>query len=174
MIEEFKEIKEFPNYEVSNLGTIRNKLKGNTIKGRVTKLGYRDLRFSVRDESGKVISQKAIFIHRLVAEAFIENPDNKPFVDHIDNDKLNNNFNNLRWCTCQENNRNKSIQKNNTNKIKGVYFNKNANKYRAYIMIDGININLGYFKNIEDAKQARVQKVNEAFGNFIHKSEQIV
>ena len=172
MIEEFREIKEYPNYEVSNLGTLKNKTTQKLIQGHITKLGYRE--FILRVKINDVIISKHLKFHRLVAEAFIENPDNKPFVDHIDNDKLNNNFNNLRWCTCQENNRNKSIQKNNTNKIKGVYFNKNANKYRAYIMIDGININLGYFKNIEDAKQARVQKVNEAFGNFIHKSEQIV
>ena len=96
---------------------------------------------------------KHLKFHRLVAEEFIDNQDKKPFIDHIDNDKLNNNSDNLRWCTCQENNRNKSIQKNNTNQVKGVYFNKAAKKFRAYIMIDGININLGYYDNIEDAKK---------------------
>ena len=46
-------------------------------------------------------SQK--YVHRLVAEAFIPNPDNLPVVDHIDSDKLNSNVSNLRWCTTYQN-----------------------------------------------------------------------
>lgn len=59
--------------------------------------GYCDVSLS---KDGKRIHKK---IHRLVAEAFIPNPDNKPEVDHIDTDKDNNNVNNLRWVTHSEN-----------------------------------------------------------------------
>eukprot|EP01038_Epipyxis_sp_PR26KG_P015173 gene15173-20439_t len=60
------------------------------------------------------------------------------------------------------------MSKNNTSGIKGVCFDSNANKWKAYIRLDGILIHLGLFDNIEDAKQARVNKANEVFGEFIN------
>lgn len=44
-----------------------------------------------------------VYLHRVVAKLFIPNPDNKPHIDHIDTDKLNNRVDNLRWCTQKEN-----------------------------------------------------------------------
>jgi hypothetical protein len=49
------------------------------------------------------INDKCKLLHRLLAKAFIPNPDNKPFVDHIDHDRLNNNLENLRWSSMAEN-----------------------------------------------------------------------
>ena len=57
--------------------------------------------------------RKSAKIHRLVAEAFIPNPENKECVDHIDKVRNNNNVNNLRWATKSENCMNKKIQSNN-------------------------------------------------------------
>lgn len=97
-------------YQVSNLGRVRSLDrivprgdKGLTIKGRIlsmnklNKSGYRTCILSRRDK------KDYRRFNRLVAEAFIDNPDKKPFVNHIDGDKLNNHVDNLEWSTCSEN-----------------------------------------------------------------------
>lgn len=53
--------------------------------------------------------KKYFYIHKLVGNAFIPNPDNKPTIDHIDRNKLNNNVNNLRWATYNEQIKNRCI-----------------------------------------------------------------
>lgn len=65
--------------------------------------GYLALGLEAPDSNSKNRKQKIHKIHRLVAEAFIPNVDNKPCVNHIDGNKLNNNVSNLEWCTVQEN-----------------------------------------------------------------------
>jgi len=54
-----------------------------------------------------------------------------------------------------------------------VYFEKTNQKWRAIITLDGISINLGYYHNIEDARAARIKKVNEVFGEFTNDCEKI-
>ena len=66
---------------------------------------------------------------------FVENPENKLYVDHIDNNKLNNLFSNLRWATVQENRRNIVMYKNNTTGVKGIIYDKRYNKWMARIRV---------------------------------------
>ena len=85
---------------------------------------------------------KKMYIHRLVALTYIPNPDNLPFIDHIDRNKLNNNIENLRWVTRSQNAVNilwkpgKSGEKYISIKKNGTYhisFNRNKIKYRRHL-----------------------------------------
>jgi len=164
-MEEYKPIVEFETYDVSNLGNVKNKKTSVMLKTRLKPNGYCIV------DINKNNRRYTKHLHRLIAEAFIPNPENKPFIDHIDNNKLNNNINNLRWVTNQENQQNQKLSTNNTSGIKGVYLNKKTNKWIAYVTIDGKKMYLGCFENIDDAKAARITKAQQVFGVYINSCE---
>lgn len=97
MTEEWKPIKGL-HYEVSSLGNIRNSENKNVLTNfDKNRIGY--LRVYLYSEGKK----KRYFVHRLVAETFIPNPENKPQVNHKDGNKQNNELSNLEWVTRSEN-----------------------------------------------------------------------
>jgi hypothetical protein len=109
--EEWLPIKDFENYEISSLGRVHNTKTGRMLK-LTAKGGYMFVGLSVNSEG------KTLAIHRLVALAFIENPENKPQVNHKDKNRSNNNVSNLEWTTALENNLHRSkdtIQTTNQN-----------------------------------------------------------
>jgi len=118
----------------------------------------------------KIIYQKYL-IHRIVAIAFLYNPDNKPHVDHINNNRKDNNVINLRFATSHENQRNRSISSRNTSMVKGVYFDKEKKKWRSRIKLNRKNIHIGYYNTLEEAKNARQSRAKELFGEYINKCE---
>lgn len=111
-LEEWKDIKGYEGlYQVSNLGRVkslertvtRKDGRKRTIRERILKPtpdrgGY--LLVSLSKGSGK---SKVFKVHRLDCEAFHENPESKPCVNHIDENKINNAVSNLEWCTYEEN-----------------------------------------------------------------------
>lgn len=119
-MEIFKTIKGYEGlYEISNYGRCKSytrSKKGTIIKPIVCSNGYLEYHLH---KDGK---RKCFMAHRLVAEAFIPNPNNKPQVNHIDEDIQNNMIDNLEWCTAKENanhgTRNeRSIKNHNYNRI---------------------------------------------------------
>lgn len=118
MIEEkeeiWRDIDGYPNYQVSTLGRVKSLNYRNTKKEKVLKPikdkdGY--LVINIRNEK----KQKTIKIHRIVCEAFLPNKYNLQEVNHLDEDKTNNNVTNLEWSTrehnCNFGSRNERISK---------------------------------------------------------------
>jgi len=143
MQEIWKKIENYEDYFISNLGRVKS-TKNNKIKYLklcVNSEGYYAVKL-FQNGKGKMIK-----VHRLIAKAFIDNPNNHLCVDHIDGDRKNNNLDNLRWVTNQQNQHNRT-------KAKGYTWHKKANKWMSQININNKKIHLGYFDNEEDARQA--------------------
>lgn len=99
MEREWRKIDGYPNYSVSNDGLVRNDKRDKVKAQRVDDKGYN----KVDIYCGGIETRKTFKVHRLVAEAFIDNPENKYDINHIDGVKTNNNVNNLEWATRSEN-----------------------------------------------------------------------
>jgi hypothetical protein len=97
---EATEIPDYDGYTVSPNGVVESRRPGRKhriLTGSTTAYGYRTV--GLYGPEGR----RRFPIHRLVATAFIPNPDNRPQVNHLDGDKLNNRVENLEWCTAREN-----------------------------------------------------------------------
>ena len=118
----FKQMKEFWKdiegyegiYQVSNLGRVKRVTTGRILKGCKDRGGYLVVSLS---KNGMYKTHK---IHRLVAQAFIPNQENKPDVNHIDEDKANNLYSNLEWVTAKENNNHGTRIERTSHKIKAI------------------------------------------------------
>jgi hypothetical protein len=163
MVEEWKKIVGFDNYEVSNLGNVRrldsfvfqsgryNHYKGRFLKQENVKGGYKRVTLCKNN------STKRFQVHRLVAITFIENFKNKPCVNHIDGDKSNNQISNLEWVTYSENERHSYnvLGKMNFNRklsIENVSFIKNkcimGKKSNVKEIAKKFNVNVSVIYNI--------------------------
>ena len=96
MIEKYVKIEQYPGYYISSLGNVKNSA-GKLLKPQKHRDGYIEYCLYKNSKGYRV---KA---HRLVAMAFIPNPENLPQVNHIDENKENNYVNNLEWCTARYN-----------------------------------------------------------------------
>lgn len=115
----WKDVPGFPGYQVSNAGRVKSmfrrvngpKKNGRIVQEKILKpASVKDGYFAVSLHIGG--KRKTKTIHRLVALAFIPNPDNKPEIDHINTNRIDNRVENLRWVTRKENGTNPETIKN--------------------------------------------------------------
>ena len=140
-MEEWKEIVGFSNYQVSNFGNVKSKRGSLTLTQNHD--GY--IRVGLYHKGVR----KAIFVHRLVAYAFLPLSDKKE-IDHINRIKTDNRVENLRWVDRSVNARNVAKNPNCSSKYIGVHLSK-SNKWKSSIHVNKKVIYLGRFETEEEA-----------------------
>jgi hypothetical protein len=141
----------YNKYEVSQKGEVRHKDK--ILIPTISKQGYH-----IRRAYGKTLS-----IHRLVAEAFIPNPEHLSDVDHINGIKSDNRVENLRWVSRSHNLQNSKGHSDSKSGIKGVSWSKQRQKWRVRICVDYKVTLIGVYDTIEEAIIARREAVANLF-----------
>jgi hypothetical protein len=146
--EKYREYIDIPEYEGMYMINVDGKII-SCIKPIISELNPR------LNSSGYLVidlnkdkNKKTLYIHRLLYITFIGNILAKMEIDHIDRNRVNNKLDNLRLATRTQNEENKNS--------KGYYFDARINRWYARIVVNGSKINLGYFKNENDAKGAYV------------------
>jgi len=114
-MEQWKQLKENPKYFISNLGRFKN-IYGRILKQNVNQRGY----YYCNISTNAIVTK--VKIHRLVAKYYVVNPYNLETVNHIDGNKLNNNYINLEWLSIGDN-------------VRHYYSNKYLNPDRNSIVI---------------------------------------
>lgn len=160
-------VRDYPRYEVSNLGKVKNITTGLFLKNTLLKIGYHQVATS--NENGR----KKWYIHRLVALHFVPNPSQLPNVDHINRDRLDNRASNLRWCNQSQNTINQSSRQERRlySRFRGVTFNQQTQKWVAQITHKRKHISIGYFETEAEAGRAYNKKAVELFGEYANLNE---
>lgn len=170
----------FPEkYSISNYGRLKNKTTNHIYK--LTNKNGDYFLIILKNFDGKV---KTIRIHRLVAMAFIPNPNNYPCVNHIDGNKQNNNVNNLEWCTHSHNAKHSlTIKPNRINGMLKYNQEKSFKKYGYILQFTREGVFVNKYRDTQIAsKETGVccrnilhcinkEKYRKTAGGYIWKSE---
>ena len=150
-MEEYRDIPSFPHYQVSNLGNVRSNHSGEWKILRPYITGTRRQYYCVK------IIKKNLYVHKLVAVAFIPKIEGKKEVDHIDRNKLNNSVENLRWVTSSENGLNTSRSGLN-NKLGEPHIDTNKALFRVRFQTNK-NLIEKSFHTLDEAKAWRDEQL---------------
>jgi hypothetical protein len=150
MEEIWKTVEKAPNYEVSNIGRVRNKKTGKLLKQAVHENGCLHIKLSINNKA------KHYYVHRLILEVF-EGPSHLT-VDHINGIKTDNRLENLSYCSDIEN-----IARYHTNRkdVRGYTYHKLHRKYQSSRRLNGKYIYLGAYETEEEARAVYEKHVKD-------------
>jgi hypothetical protein len=163
-LELFMKIPGYEEYKVSSYGRVFSIKRNKEMKQRTNHKGYKDIELC---KNGK---QKKFMVHRLVALTFLEDDITNKQIDHIDGDKNNNFFKNLRICSNQQNIFNTGIRKDNSSGYKGVYWDKESKKWRVQLRINGKNYLNSRYKDKEKAYEAYKEASKKYHGEYSYQA----
>jgi len=145
----------YEGVEISRCG----KVKQNGIQRRVyhmVKTKY--MMAQLQDLEGR---WRLEYLHRMLCQTYLPNPNNHRIIDHIDRNRLNNDLTNLRWVSYNENNVNRPLHKNNTTGFRGV--SRSGDKFVAKMG----NKWLGCFNTAQEAGQRYIEEVQLTYPNIV-------
>lgn len=161
--ENWKIVNGFSNYEVSDMGRVRNSFTFRILKQKTV---GDNIRFKVNLYNDR--GSKNFMVHRLVAIHFLPNIYGKDEVDHVNRNQQDNRVYNLRWCSSSENKLNTKIRKDNISGVKGVFFDKERNKWRANVKIYK-QLHSKRFNTKDEAIEYRNKMVEEVYNDKFYK-----
>jgi len=155
--EVWRPVKEFPTlYKVSNTGKVASYRK--ELAQHIINSGYVKTSFKIAGKNNQRL------VHRIVAEAFIDNPDNKREVNHKDGNRLNNHASNLEWMTSSENKQHArkelgsvynvptlGLKLSKASKYYNVGYDKSRKKWKSCVRVDNVNYHQKRFDTEEEA-----------------------
>ena len=155
-----KEVPGYENYIIYDNGDLYNKNNGKLLNGTIRLSGYKQYRLS---KNNKKVS---FYAHRLVAEAFLPNPNNLPIVNHKDGNKLNNDISNLEWASYSENchhaHKNKLISK----RAPTEYYKEDLLNEKWICILDFPNYLISNYGRVRNIKSNRLLKPSIACGYY--------
>lgn len=151
------------DYIVYNDGRIFSKKTNRFLKGKIDNVGYHTYALAIGDKTSSTTNKKLskmVYAHRLVAELFLDNPNNYPYVHHKDENKLNNNVSNLEWVSSAQNMEyHNNIKKRIVSSPK--YFEKSLDGEEWMIIPEQPNYSVSSFGRVRNNKSNRLLKIDE-------------